>query len=150
MLSIDSPFNLKELQNVDPAKKQAVSIARTELNKVFMERSAAGDLRWTLCVHPTNSGSQEAGMSLAEYEDFVYGACFLYDEDPLASWKSLAAKQQRVVDELNKATKIEYKSDDVDVSFSCDGRKWINSAGTFNMPSGEVLQHPLRILSTAR
>jgi aminopeptidase len=143
LLNIDSPFNLKELQNIDASKKQAVSIARTELNKVFMDRSAAGSLRWTLCVYPTNSGAQEAGMSLGEYEDFVYSACFLYDDDPVASWRELSQRQQAVVDQLNNSKFIEYKSDDVDVSFSCEGRKWINSAGTFNMPSGEVFTTPV-------
>jgi len=143
LLNIDSPFNLKELQNVDPTRKQAVSIARTELNKIFMERSAAGKFRWTLCVHPTNSGAQEAGMSLNEYEDFVYSACFLNDDDPVASWKQLAQRQQKVVDVLNKTTHIEYKSEDVDIKFTTQGRTWINSCGTFNMPCGEVFTTPV-------
>ncbi len=143
ILNVISPFNVKELQNVDAAKKQAVSSARRELNKVFMERSSAGSLRWTLCVHPTNAAAQEANMSLDEYREFVYSACFLNTDDPVAGWQKLADKQQRIVDLLNKSSQIEYKSDDVDVSFRCEGRKWINSAGTFNMPSGEVFTTPI-------
>lgn len=143
LLSIDSPFNLKELQNIPPEKKQLVSIAKAELNKVFMKRSAEGKLRWTLCVHPTDSAAQEAGMSTTEYAEFVYSACFLNDQDPVKSWKELAKKQQAVVDRLNKAEIIAYKSDDVDITFSSKGRKWINSCGTFNMPCGEVFTTPL-------
>ena len=143
LLNVISPFNLKELQNVPPEKKQAVSIARTALNKTFMKRGAAGDLIWTLCVFPTASAAQECDMSLQEYQDFVFNACFLNAKNPLAKWTQLRDKQQKVVNYLNKKKKIEFKSDDVDITFSAAGRKWINSAGSNNMPSGEVFTTPV-------
>ncbi len=143
LLNIESPFNLKELQNVDPAKKQTAAIARTDLNKIFMQRSATNDLRWTLCVFPTDSQAQEAGMSIDEYEHFVYSACMLYEDNPVEKWNQLRDKQQRIVDFLNGKDKIHYKSDHVDVTFSTAGRIWLNSAGTHNMPSGEVFSSPV-------
>ena len=143
VLNVISPFNMKELQNVPPEKKQMVSIARTELNKTFMSRSAAGQLSWTLCVFPTDAAAQEAGMSLGDYEDFVYRACLLYEDDPVAGWRKLQADQQKVVDYLNSKKMIRYESADVDIEFSADGRKWINSAGQNNMPSGEVFTAPV-------
>jgi aminopeptidase len=143
LLHVEALFNVKELQNVDPAKKQKVSMAKTELNKIFMKRAAEEALRWTLCVFPTDSMAQEAGMSRGEYEEFVYSACFLYDDDPVARWNKLKADQQRVVDYLNKKTNIRFASDDLDISFSTKGKTWINSGGTYNMPSGEVFTAPL-------
>jgi aminopeptidase len=143
LLNITSPFNMKELQSIPADKKQMVSIARTEINKTFMTRAAAGELNWTLCVFPTDAASQEAGMSLAEYEDFVYGACFLFEDDPVGRWQKLRDDQQSVVDFLNGKKKIRYASADVDVEFSVDGRTWLNSAGTNNMPSGEVFTAPV-------
>lgn len=143
VLNIDSPFNLKQLQNVDPSKKQKSAAARREINKIFMNRAAQGQLRWTLCVFPTNSQSQEAGMSIDEYEEFVYSACMLYQDDPVKSWNDLSNQQQRIVDLLNTKDKIHYKSSDVDVTFSTKSRKWLNSAGTNNMPSGEVFSAPI-------
>jgi len=143
LLNIISPFNMKELQSVPADKKQMVSIARTDLNKSFMTRAAAGELNWTLCVSPTDAAAQEAGMSLAEYEDFVYGACFLLEDDPVGRWGKLKDDQQRVVDFLNNKKHIRYASADVDVEFSVDGRTWLNSAGTNNMPSGEVFTAPV-------
>ncbi len=143
LLNVTSPFNLKELGNVDPAKKQTVSIARTEINKTFMQRAADKELQWTLCVFPTDAAAQECGMSRAEYEEFVYSACFLYDEDPLDKWRQLRDGQQRIVDLLNGKSQIKYQSKDVDISFSTAGRKWLNSAGTNNMPSGEVFTGPV-------
>jgi len=143
ILNIDAPYNLKSLQNVDPKKKQMVSVAKTELNKTFMTRAAAGDLKWTLCVFPTESAAQEAGMSRDEYADFVYSSCFLFEDDPIACWRELRDSQQRVVDMLNTKENIHYKSSDVDVKFSTKGRVWLNSAGTNNMPSGEVFSSPV-------
>lgn len=143
LLHIDSPFNLKELQNIDPEKKQKAAIARKEINKIFMERAAKKELKWALCVFPTDSQSQEAGMSKDEYADFVYSACLLNDDDPVKSWQNLRDKQQKIVDFLNTKETITYKGKDIDVTFSTKDRKWLNSAGTVNMPSGEVFSAPV-------
>ena len=143
LLNITSPFNMKELQSTPAEKKQTVSIARTELNRTFLQRAADDQISWSLCVFPTDAAAQEAGFSLDEYADFVYRACFLYEEDPVARWKALKDRQQTVVDYLNKTKTVRYKSPDVDVEFSCDGRTWLNSAGTNNMPSGEVFTAPV-------
>lgn len=143
VLNIIAPFNVKELQNTDPAKKQKCSAARAELNKLFMQRAANDELRWTLCVFPTNSEAQECGMSQAEYADFVYNCCFLYENDPIACWEKLEKDQQKLVDLLNGKTQIQYKGNGIDVKFSTQGKKWINSSGKNNMPSGEVFTAPL-------
>jgi aminopeptidase len=143
VLNVLAPFNLKELQNVDPAKKQKHSAARAELNKLFMKRAAAQELRWTLGVFPTNAEAQECGMSQSEYADFVYNCCFLYEDDPVGCWKKLENDQQKIVDFLNNRKEIHFKSSNVDVRFSTDGKKWINSSGKHNMPSGEVFTAPV-------
>jgi aminopeptidase len=143
VLHVLAPFNLKELQNVEAAKKQKTSLAWTELNKLFMKRAAAKELRWTLCVFPTNAEAQECGMSNDEYADFVYNCCFLYEDDPISCWERLGKNQQRIIDYLNGKKEIHFKSSNVDVRFRTDDRKWINSAGKNNMPSGEVFTTPV-------
>ena len=40
-------------------------------------------------------------MSLAEYEDFVFTAGLLDRPDPVAAWKQVSERQQRLVDFLN-------------------------------------------------
>jgi len=138
-----APFNLKELQNVDPLKKKSANMARADLVKTYMNRSATGSFRWSLCVFPTDASAQECGMSRSEYEEFVYSACFLYEDDPIDAWQKLGKKQQQIVDYLNDKDQIRYVGKDIDISFSASGRKWINSAGTKNMPSGEVFTSPV-------
>jgi aminopeptidase len=142
LLHIEAMFNPKELQNVDPGKKQIVNAAKADLNKIFMQRSSRNELRWTLCVFPTNGMAQESGMALDEYENFVYNACLLNTENPVAQWERLKDQQQRMVDYLNARQTIRFVGEGTDISFSTAGKKWINSGGTHNMPSGEVFTAP--------
>jgi len=142
-LHILAPFNVKELQNTPAEKKQKCNAAKAHLNKLFMERAAAKELRWTLCVFPTNAEAQECGMSQSEYADFVYNCCFLYENDPIGCWNKLEKDQQKIVDLLNSKKEIHYKGSNIDVKFRTDGRTWINSSGKNNMPSGEVFTGPV-------
>jgi aminopeptidase len=142
-ISVIAPFNLKELQNVDPAKKQTAYMAQDDLMKTYMRRTAEGSFRWNKCVFPTDAAAQECGMSRSEYEEFVYSACFLYEDDPIDEWKKLEKKQQKIVDYLNGKDQIRYVGKDIDITFSAKGRKWINCAGDFNMPDGEVFTSPV-------
>jgi len=141
-LYIRAPFNLRESQNVDPKQRKLRQDAHKGVLKDYFARTATLDLRRSLCQYPTQANAQEAGMSLEEYEHFVYNACRLFDEDPVASWKQVRADQQQIVDLLNSRKEVQYKGDGIDISFRTDGRKWINSDGRTNMPSGEVYTSP--------
>jgi len=57
--------------------------ARREITEIFTKRTAEGKLKWTGLPYPINAQAQEAGMSLAEYEDFVYSSCLVDKEDPI-------------------------------------------------------------------
>lgn len=142
-LSIRAPFNLREDSQVDPVKRQRKSQAAAPINQVFSKRTAAGSLVRSLCQYPTNASAQEAGMSLEEYQYFVYSACHLYSQDPAAEWRKIRSEQQRYVDYLNRAKLISYKGPKTDITFSVEGRTWINSDGRVNMPSGEVFSGPV-------
>ena len=50
-----SDSNTKALSSVDPAKSVMRSQSRSELMKIMMKRSAAGELRWVLGPYPTNA-----------------------------------------------------------------------------------------------
>lgn len=142
-LVIRAPFNLKDVQNVDPDKRKIVSNARRPMMKTYMQRTGTYELRRNLCQYPTQASAQEAGMSLREYQDFVINACYLNTDDPIAAWKIVSERQQSIVDYLNKCTKVQYKGNDIDISFNTQGRTWINSDGKTNMPSGEVYTAPV-------
>lgn len=142
-LVIRAPHNLRENQNNDPIKTAQHMQASQIINQIYSERIADRSLKRCLCQYPTQASAQEAGMSLEEYEHFVYDACKLYDENPAASWMQVRKSQQKIVDYLNTCDNIRYKNNHSDVNFSVKDRIWINSDGQSNMPSGEVFTGPI-------
>jgi aminopeptidase len=144
-LNIRAPFTRGDGENepVDEEKYKLYQQSQAVLNKIYFDRIGSGSMRRCLCQYPTQAGADDARMTLAEYEHFVYQSCYLYDEDPVAKWLEVRARQQAYVDRLNKADIIQYKGPNIDMTFSVRGRIWINSDGRANMPSGEVFSAPV-------
>ncbi len=142
-LHIRAPFNLYEDQDNDSEKVKILKAANADINQTYFKRTATRDLKRNLCQYPTMAAAQNAGMSLEAYEQFVFGACNLFEEDPVTAWLTVRKQQQQIVDLLNSRESIRYKGDGVDISFSTKGRTWINSDGQTNMPSGEVYTSPV-------
>lgn len=78
-------------------------------------------------------------MSLEEYEDFVYTAGYLYEEDPVAKWQEMAAWQEKWASYLDGKKELHILSKDTDIFVNVAGRKWINCCGDANFPDGEFL-----------
>jgi aminopeptidase len=142
-LFIRAPFNLREDQNVDKEKVKKRQEAHQPVQDIYFQRTATRALKRSLCQYPTQANAQEAGMSLEEYQQFVYGACKLFDDDPVASWLEVRRRQQKIVDHLNGCEIVRYQGKGIDIEFSTKGRTWINSDGQTNMPSGEVYTSPV-------
>jgi len=143
MINIRGTNNTRALSAIDPARQQIMQAARSELMGTYMKRSAAGDFRWVGTLFPTNAHAQEADMSLADYEDFVYHACHADKDDPVAEWLAVRKKQQRLVDWLAGKQQVIVKGPKADLQLSIAGRTFINSDGKRNMPSGEIFTGPV-------
>lgn len=143
IIGIRGTNNTRALSAIDPSRQQIAQAAQSELMGVYMERSAAGELRWVGTLYPTNAHAQEADMSLEDFEDFVFRACHADKEDPVAEWLAVRAIQQRLVDWLVGKEKITVKGPNVDLQLSIAGRTFINSDGKRNMPSGEIFTGPV-------
>jgi aminopeptidase len=142
-IGISADGNTRATSNVDPKKMACASAAGMDAKDIFSKRSAAGELKWCGLVYPSNGLAQEASMSLSEYENFVYGACLVDRPDPIAEWKKVSVKQEKMVRYLDKVSKMEFYGEDTELTMSVKGRKWINSDGKHNMPSGEVFSAPV-------
>lgn len=142
LMHVKAEQNPRHLTNVNPEKIALNTRARRELSDIMTERIKKGELSWTLVPFPTESMAQEASMSLLEYEDFVYRACYAHTEDPKKEWEKVSQKQQKIVDYLMKKSEIRYTGEDTDITFWTEGRTWINADGKKNMPDGEVFTGP--------
>jgi aminopeptidase len=142
-LVIRGDENLATLAAAAPDRLAVARQARKPLMDVFMERKGRGELKTCLTQYPTCASAQEAGMSLDAYADFVFSACFCDRPDPIAAWQQLSAEQQRRVDFLNTVRHIRIEGPGTDLSLSVAGRRWVNSDGRANFPSGEVFTGPV-------
>ncbi len=142
-LNIRAPFNLSDQKSVSKEKQKLRNISLKPIMDTYFSRTATGELKRSLCQYPTSAAAQMAGMSLEEYQHFVFNACHLFDSNPVEAWLKVRREQQRIVDYLNNVKHIQYKSGHTDISFSVEGRTWINSDGRSNMPSGEVFTGPV-------
>ena len=135
--------NTKSLSGVDPKKQAIRRQATAPIFQRFLERMGSGDLRWCGTQFPTQADAQDAGMSLSDYEDFVYGAGLLDLENPAAEWEKVRAEQQKIADFLAKHDEIHIVAKDTDLTYRVGGRHWVNCAGTVNFPDGEVFSGPI-------
>jgi aminopeptidase len=143
LISLTASSNTRSLSAIDPKRQQIQAAARQEIYKIYFERSASKDLRWVGTLFPCQAYAQEAEMSLRDYEDFVYGATFVDQDDPIAAWQKVHDEQQRYVDWLEGKKQVEVKGPNVDLALSVEGRPFLNADGEANMPSGEIYTSPV-------
>src|SRR5262249_15096706 len=85
ILIIDAEENTKFLSGVAPEKLALRGQALHPLRRRLMVDEA----RWTITRFPTLAAAQDADMSLSEYEEFVYTAGKLDEDDPVAAWRQV-------------------------------------------------------------
>ncbi len=142
-LTIGSQSNTKALSGIDPARAAKRRQAYHQVWNTFRMREQAGHFRWCYTLYPTRGYAQDAHMSLREFEEFVFDVCFLNDPDPIARWKALSRQQQRLVDWLVGRQRVHILGEGTDLSLSIKDRRFINSDGKRNFPSGEFFTGPV-------
>lgn len=140
---IEAETNTRALTNVEPVRLARAGKAREPLRNRYLERAAAGELRWSITIFPTNAAAQDAEMSLAEYERFVYGAGRLDADDPVAEWRSFGDEIRRLAAWLEEKREIRVVADGTDLTVGVEGRSWIPCEGRENFPDGETFTGPV-------
>ncbi len=126
-IRLSAPVNTRALSGIDSIKIAKRMKVTKPLSDYRVEKT-----RWVVTNHPTEAQAQEADMSLAEYEDFVYNAINNVD------WKKKYKEQEKLRKLMNITDKVRIVGEKTDLSFSIKGRKAENAGGNFNMPDGEV------------
>ena len=136
-IRVGAPSNTRLLQNADKERYAKLMKRNRPVQNIRLQT------RWVGTLYPTEAGAQDAGMSLDEYENFVYGAMFLFDDDPVQKWRDIYAFQDKLIARLSQADEVHIKGEGTDLKMSVKGRTWLNSDGHRNMPSGEVYTGPI-------
>lgn len=142
-IRIHSATNTRATSSLDPVKSQRRGKAISAITASQMRRGGEGVFKWVTTLFPTDGYAQDAGMSLKDYEDFVFNAVHAHEEDPIAYWNSTAAGQQKAIDFLAGKDVVTLRGPNVDLTLSIKGRKFMNSTGTYNMPDGEIYTGPV-------
>jgi aminopeptidase len=142
-IAIEAETNTRGLTGIDPGRQAVFARARSRLRDLTMERAAAGELRRVVTAFPTNGSAQDAEMSLSDYEDFVYRAGFLDEDDPVSAWAALGERLARLADWLGTKNELRIVTEGTDLTIGVEGRTWVPCDGKENFPDGEVFTGPV-------
>jgi aminopeptidase len=141
-LTVWADDNTRYLSSVTPEREATWQRARRPISDRFFERLASGEIGWCGVTLPTQAFAQDAGMSLADFEQFVYGAGHVSDDDPIAFWRQQSARQQAVIERLRPVRELRIVAADTDLTLDVGDRTWLNADGRENFPDGEVFTSP--------
>jgi aminopeptidase len=142
IVTVWSEANTRSLSRADAGRQSRLLAAHRRLSNRRWDRIAAGEMRWCGTLHPSYAHAQDADMSLADYEAFVFAACHVDEHDPAAHWRDVAADLSGRARELAAVRELRIVGPDTDLRVGVEGRTWIASDGALNMPDGEVFTSP--------
>ena len=131
VIFIGASRNTKELASIDPKR---IAARQKKLEPIFKERSEK--TRWVIFYYPTGAFAQNAGMSLEEFADFVFGAT-------IVDYKKMSKAQGKLKKLVDKGKTIRIVTKNTDIKFSINGRKGVKCDGQYNLPDGEVFTSPV-------
>jgi aminopeptidase len=82
-------------------------------------------------------------MSLEDYEEFVFRACHVHDDDPVGHWGRVGERLQARAEELGSVRELRIVGEDTDLTVVVEGRIWRAAYGRQNVPDGEVYTSPV-------
>ena len=127
-----APENTREGSDIDPHRLTLYAQAREPV----LQRVANDEIRWVGCYYPTPAAAQEAGMTLEQFADLIYGAS-------LIDWDAEHARMERIRERLDRTEEVRIVAEGTDLRLSLAGRTGDIDAGKSNMPGGEVFYAPV-------
>ena len=142
-IAVGADTNTRALSGVDPARQTKRQAATRHLMETSMRRAAEGAYRWVYTLFPTNAYASDAEMSLADFENFYFGACLADDGDPLGAWKRASEECHRLAAWIEGHEEVHVTAPGTDIRLGIAGRKFIPCDGEHNMPDGEFFTGPV-------
>jgi aminopeptidase len=142
--SLWGTVNTRSLTRADPERRRLQLATHYRMVNRRWERISTGNLAWCGTLYPSQGHAQDAEMSLAEFEDFVHGACHTREsDDPIAHWQAVSAVLTARATEFEDVRELRIVGPDTDLRVVVEGRRWIPSDGRQNMPDGEIFTSPV-------
>ena len=138
MLSVDAfiaiiaPENTRDGADIDPERLQLSQKAGLPV----MERMIGGEVPWVGCQYPTPALAQDAGMTLEQFSEFLYGAVLL-------DWDVERERMAVIKEIFDDAAEVRIVGAETDLTLSLTGRQGEIDAAGANIPGGEVFYSPV-------
>jgi aminopeptidase len=133
LIAISAPENTRETSALSPERLGRLHAA----SRPHLERVYTNDLKWVGCNYPTPALAQDAGMSLRDYEDFLYGACLL-------DWDAERGRMSRYAERFDAADEVRILGAETDLTLSLAGRSGkVDDGAGGNLPGGEFYYSPV-------
>src|SRR5438552_1289290 len=131
-MNIGAPENTASGAELSPERRALLAKARHPMRT----RRLSDEIPWVACRFPTPALAQDSRMSLAEFEDFLYGACLL-------DWDAEGRRMAKIKERFDRASEVRIVGAGTDLTLSLEGREGEVDAGHANMPGGEVYFCPV-------
>jgi aminopeptidase len=142
LVTVLAPLNSRANSTVGGDRTRIRAEGLAAVQHRFVERISSGAARWVGCAYPTATSAQDARMSTAAFERFVFAACLLDEPDPAAAWRAVAERQDRLVERLSTVRELRARAPGTDLVVGVEGVQWENASGRVNLPDGEVFCSP--------
>jgi aminopeptidase len=131
-IAIWAPENSREGSDLSEERKAALQEAVTPMRERTMSLAAP----WVIAEYPVLSGAQDAGMTLSEYEEFIFDSVLL-------DWNAEGERMRKIADVFDAADQVRIVGPGTDLTLSLAGRQGAVDDGHVNMPGGEVFYSPV-------
>jgi aminopeptidase len=131
-ITMDAPENSRDGSDLPAERFQLTKQAE----HYFFRRTMASEIPWVSCAFPTEALAQDAGLTLSQFEDVLYGAC-------LIDWDRETERMSRFAERFDAAEHVRIVGAGTDLTLSLAGRSGKVDDGHDNMPGGEFFYSPL-------
>jgi aminopeptidase len=131
-ITMAAPENTREESGLSLERLALVKGAE----RYFIRRSMADEISWVSCVYPTQALAQEAGLTLDQFADIVYGAS-------LIDWDAEGERMRRYVERFDAAEELRLVAPGTELTLSLAARRGAVDDGRNNMPGGEFFYAPV-------
>jgi aminopeptidase len=131
-IAIVAPENTRDGSDVEPRRMQLLQKGSHRIQ----ERFISGEVPWVGCQYPTAALAQDAGMTLEQFAEFLYGAVLL-------DWDRERERMQKIKELFDAAQEVRILAERTDLRIGLAGREGKIDAAGANIPGGEVFYSPV-------
>jgi aminopeptidase len=131
-ISIWAPENTREGSELSEERRKALR----QMSAPMRERTMSLAVPWVIAEYPVHSAAQDAGMTLVEFEEFIF-------ESVLLDWDAEGERMRKLADVFDAAEDVRIVAPGTDLTLSLAGRSGAVDDGHVNMPGGEVFYSPI-------